>query len=126
MSAAQLFTYLVTNCEHRKPERESQLRPLIGLSPEQAKLAWDHAAEKAGSAKITARLVKAAVQDLGLGTPKPAKRETRQTEVEKRRLIEETISQLLLLISQKAEHALLTEKVQVLQGHFRGLFPKGA
>jgi hypothetical protein len=124
MSAAQLFTHLVTNCEHRKPERESQLRPLIGLTPDQAKLAWDHAAEKAGEAKITARLVKAAVQELGLGTPKPVNRESRQSKAEKRRLIEETIGQLLLLLRQKAEHAILTEKVQVLHGQIQTLFPK--
>jgi hypothetical protein len=60
--------------------------------------------------------VKAAVQELGLGTPKPVNRESRQTKADRRRLLEETIGQLLLLISQKADHALLTDKVQVLHG----------
>ena len=32
ISAAQVFTHLVTN-SHQKPERETQVRPLVGLTP---------------------------------------------------------------------------------------------
>jgi hypothetical protein len=32
ISAAQVFTHLVTICHQRKPEHESQVRPLIGLT----------------------------------------------------------------------------------------------
>jgi len=64
ISAAQVFTHLVTICHQTKPEYESQVRPLVGLTPDQAQVAWERAIEKAGGRKITARLVKAAVQEL--------------------------------------------------------------
>ena len=50
---------LVTK-SHQKPERETQLRPLLALSLEQAQQAWDHAVKNAGGRRITARLVKKA------------------------------------------------------------------
>ncbi|MHC1765262.1 MAG: hypothetical protein AB9869_13340 [Verrucomicrobiia bacterium] len=36
ISAAQVFSHLLTNCQHQ-PEHESQVRPLVGLTPEQVK-----------------------------------------------------------------------------------------
>ena len=65
ISAAQVFRHLMTK-SHQKPEHETQVRPLIGLSPEQVQLAWEAAVAKAGGRKITARLVKSAMQDLQL------------------------------------------------------------
>ena len=58
ISAAQLFTQVFADGNGPKPSRESQLRPLRGLSPEQAQLAWERAAQNAGKGRITARLVK--------------------------------------------------------------------
>jgi hypothetical protein len=43
ISGSQLLTFLRANCSQLKPEREAELRPLIGLSPEQAKIAWERA-----------------------------------------------------------------------------------
>jgi hypothetical protein len=104
ISAAQVFTNLVTN-SHQKPGHETQLRPLVGLTPDQAQQAWEHAVEKAAGRRITARIVKAAVQELGLGPgAKQAAPEPRQTRAEKRRLIDEAIGQLLVLLSQTASH----------------------
>ena len=37
ISAAQVFTHLVTNRHQTAPEHETQVRPLIGLTPEEAK-----------------------------------------------------------------------------------------
>jgi hypothetical protein len=89
----------VTNCHQLKPDHESQIRPLVGLTPEQAKLAWERAVEKAGGRRITARVVKSAVQDLHFGgAPKAANRQTRQTRAGKRKLINETIGQILVLL----------------------------
>ncbi len=48
ISAAQVSTHLVTICHQCKPGHESQVRPLIGLAPEQAQAAWEHAVGKAG------------------------------------------------------------------------------
>jgi hypothetical protein len=46
------------------PERERQVRPLVGLKFEEGKVAWERAIQKAGGRKITARLVRASVQKL--------------------------------------------------------------
>ena len=42
------------------PISEAQVRPLIGLSPEDQVKAWKSAVEKAGNKRVTARLVKSA------------------------------------------------------------------
>jgi hypothetical protein len=62
ISAAQVFTHLVTIC-HQKTEHETQVRPLVGLIAEQAQKAWEHAVEKAGGRKVTAQMVKTAVTE---------------------------------------------------------------
>jgi hypothetical protein len=64
ISAAQLFTHLMTNCHCQKPQHESQLRPLIGLTAEQAQAAWENAVDQAGKKNITAAPVKKAVREL--------------------------------------------------------------
>src|SRR5262245_16598034 len=63
ISAAQVFTHLRTNST-QKPERETQVRPLVGLSKEAAQSAWENAVKAAAGHKITARLVKSAVKEL--------------------------------------------------------------
>src|ERR1043166_3018230 len=87
--AAQVFTHLVTISHQRRPEHETQVRPLIGLTPPQAQLAWEHAVEKAAGKKITQRLVKAAVQELQLGgSPAPVTQQPRRNKAEQRRLVD--------------------------------------
>jgi hypothetical protein len=66
IAAAQMFTHLTASCPQHKPDCEAQLRPLIGLTPEQAQLAWEYAATKAGAERITERHVKSAVEELQL------------------------------------------------------------
>jgi hypothetical protein len=125
ISAAQLFTHLLANCKHRKPDHESQLRPLIGLSPEQAQQAWEYAVEKAGSRKITARLVKTAVQELGLAPQtQSGSAPVRTAKSERRLLISRTMGELLKLISDKAGHELLLEKARALETHLSPLLGK--
>ena len=115
ISAAQVFTQLVTICHQTKPEYESQVRPLVGLTPGQAQVAWERAIEKAGGRKITARLVKAAVQELQpAGGAKPAPSQPHQNKAEQRKLIDGAIGELLMLLSQKASHDVLTQKVEAL------------
>jgi len=125
ISAAQVFTDLVTIGHQTKPEHERQVRPLVGLTAEQAQKAWDRAIEKAGGRKITARLVKAAVQELqpAAGT-KPVPSQPRQNKAEQRKLIDGAIGELLVLLSQKASHEVLTQKVEALHGQIHSLFAK--
>jgi hypothetical protein len=74
--AARLFTQVFADANGPKPSHESQLRPLMGLSPEEAQLAWGRAAQNAGKGRITARLVRTAVQELHLSaSPKPIDKE---------------------------------------------------
>ncbi|MHC1762937.1 MAG: hypothetical protein AB9869_01340 [Verrucomicrobiia bacterium] len=122
ISAAELVAHLRTICSHRPPDHESQVRPLMGLTPEEAQLAWTCAVETAGGRKITARLVKRAMQDLGLAAPpQPVSKINRNAKAERRKLINDTIGQLLLLISQKAGYDAILHHVEALQRHIQPL-----
>ncbi len=122
IAAAQVFTQLLTNGQ-QKPEHERQIRPLIGLTAEQAQAAWQRAVEKAEGRKITAAIVKAAVKELQPTDPaKTPKAQPRQSKAKARQLISETIGQLLVMLSQKADHTLLSEKVQILHTQVQALF----
>ena len=107
------------------PERERQVRPLVGLTAEKAQKAWERAVEKAGGRKITAALVKAAVKELQpAGTVNPVTPEPRQNKTQQRKLIDGAIDELLVLLSQKASHEVLTQKVESLHDQIQALFPK--
>jgi hypothetical protein len=122
ISAAQVFMYLRANCAQTTPQRESQVRPLVGLSPEQAKVAWEKAIQKAKGRRITAALVRAAVHELK--GPAPAKTVKQQpTRAEKRRALDCRIAELLVLLSQKAAHDVLAQKVHDLQASIATLLP---
>jgi hypothetical protein len=72
-------------------------------------------------------LVKSAVNDLQLGgKPMPVSQEPRLNKAEQRRLIDNAVGQLLALLSQKASHDILTEKVEALHGFIQPLFAKKA
>jgi hypothetical protein len=127
IAAAKVVNFLGTNSSCPKPRHETQVRPLTGLELDQAKRAWEYAAGKAGNGRITARLVASAVQELQLrGPPPPAEERPRPpTLLEKQKLVDESIGQLLALLSQKADHAVLRAKVEALHGQIRALFAKG-
>jgi hypothetical protein len=115
ISAAQVFRTLVTSC-HQKPEHESQVRPLIGLTGEQAQQTWEHAAQKAGNRAITPRLLKRAMEELQLTGPAKAAAtgRARPNKAAQRRLFDQAIGELLMLLSQQASYAILIEKVEKL------------
>jgi hypothetical protein len=88
-------------------------------------MAWERAAEKTPGRKTTAQMVKSAVKELHLaGTANPVTRQPRQNQAQQRNLIDGAIGELLLLLSQKASHEALTEKVEALHGQIQALFPK--
>jgi hypothetical protein len=120
--AAQVFMYLRTNCSQTTPEREGQVRPLVGVKPEQAKLAWEKAAQKARGRKITEALVRAAVRELQ-GPPATKTVKQQPTRAEKRRALDTRIAELLVLLSQKAAHDVLAQKVHELQNSVAALLP---
>ena len=108
-----MFTHLVTN-SHQKPDHESQLRPLIGLTAGQAKGAWNLAVEKAGGKRITARLVQRAVEKLGLKLS-PPNAEAKRARTQRRKMVTDSITELLALIQKKELHQVLLEKAQTLE-----------
>ena len=123
ISAAQLFAHLMTICQQCQPEHESQVRPLIGLSPDQAAAAWGKAVEMAHGRRVTARVVKDAVKELNLtSATAPVEREPRQKQAESRRLLDGALGELLALVSQKASYEALTGKIESLHGLILGLF----
>ena len=124
ITAAQLFRHLRTNCSQIQPGHESQLRALIGLSHEQAQQAWQRAVEMAGQRRMTARLVKKAMQELQLsGDPPKAAGPTRQTRAQIRRLIDAAIGELIVLAGQGATPSILTTKLEALHRNIGALFP---
>ncbi len=58
ISAAEVVANLATIGDSRMPENESQVRPLIGLTPEQIRKAWAEALTDSKGERVTARLVK--------------------------------------------------------------------
>src|ERR1051325_5895610 len=97
----------------QKPQRESHVRPLVGLPQDQATLAWENAVRKAGTGEITARLVKAAVRELQKAQPQiTAKPPPKPTKLHKRRLLESKIGEVPVLLTQKADYATLTQSNQ--------------
>jgi hypothetical protein len=126
ISAAALFGHLRAISSQSPPEHETQLRPLVGLTLEQAALAWQCAVTNAGEGKVTARLVKEAVKQLGFASTKPSKTAPRQTRAELPRAIDATLGELLLLLSQGAAHDLLTARVETLHSLIRRLFATSA
>jgi hypothetical protein len=110
IAAAQVVKCLGTTSS-QQPEHETQVRHLVGLSPQNAQAAWIRAAEKAGRRKITARMVKAAIQEIMPPAPQPAT-PSQQSKADQRKLLLEHIKDLLKLILQKAGHDALLEKAQ--------------
>ncbi|MHC1765139.1 MAG: hypothetical protein AB9869_12705 [Verrucomicrobiia bacterium] len=62
------------------------------------------------------------MQDLGLAAPpKPVSKINRNEKAERRRLINDTIGQLLLLIRQRASYKTILQQVEALQRHMQPL-----
>ena len=123
ISAARICRRLLDVSSIPQPDRESQLRPLMGVTPEQAELAWQCAVQLSCGRPVTARIVKHAVKYLQL----PVKRRSvpppgRQPKRELKRIISEAMRELLDLITQKAEHSVLLEKFEGLHAQLRLLF----
>ena len=104
--AAQVFSSQVPNW-HLKPERESQLRPLLTLNLQQAQQVCEHAVKTAGGRRITARLVNDAVTELQLGAkPAPVTQEPRVNKAEQRPLVDNSIGQLPSRAAKSSEQRL--------------------
>jgi hypothetical protein len=123
ISAAQVYTTIAALPDLPKPEHESQLRPLLGLAPEEIMIAWQTAAEHCKGQPITARLVKNVVRALQLGNQvsvEPGRRGPNRVEIWKG--INAKFGDLLKLISTKAAHEQILSLIQDLHGQVRLLY----
>jgi hypothetical protein len=76
---------------------------------------------KAGTGKITARLVKNVAKELRLKVAtRPVKRRINKSE--QRKVVSASIGELLVLVSQKAAYEILTAKIEGLHQHIQLLF----
>jgi hypothetical protein len=124
VSAAAVFTHLRT-IGPQKPDSERQVRPLIGLTPEQAQLVWNRAVDKAAGRQVSERLVRAALREIQGAQPAPAVTQPRRvSKADKHKVLDVKFGELLALLSQKADHTLLTQKVEELHAQIRALFPR--
>jgi hypothetical protein len=99
VSAAQLFKHLCTNGAQIKPDCERQLRPLIGITLQQAQEVWEHAAKISAGRKITARIVLRAMHELQIAPPTgPRPIQSKQSKTELRQSIDATFGNLMALL----------------------------
>jgi hypothetical protein len=124
MAAAQVVTSLAALPDVPRPERESPLRPLLKLKPEDAQRAWKLAVEKTGGRRITARVVQNAVQELKLGDTPANGRSPRSERLDQHQVITNCFGDLLKLLRQRVEYGAVVEKVEELHGLVEGLFAK--
>jgi hypothetical protein len=70
-------------------------------------------------------MLQGAVKELQpAGAAKPVTGQPRQNKAQQRKSIDGAIGELLVFLSQKASHEVLTEKVEALHGHIHSLFAK--
>lgn len=117
IAAAQVFLWISELKDVPQPEYESQLRPLFGLGPDQAQLAWQCAVGSSEGKPITAKLVLSAVKDLQYKQGKEEPCSTRVPKSALRPLVRESMRQLLTLLNQRAAYEQLVEKAETL--HFQ-------
>jgi hypothetical protein len=122
MSAARVSGVLAELSEYPQPDHEYQLRPLYGLLPEQAKLAWQFAAGRSGGRPVTASMVKRALKELQL-SPQPAEAKPKRiNKAAQRQVINEGVRELLMLAVQRKPHETLIAKIESLHHQIQLLF----
>ena len=88
----------------RLPKNEAQVRYLIGLDPEEQVKAWNSALESAGEGKVTAKVVRAAVEPFQ--TPKRKTPKPRNPRSEALKLVDEALDALTQKDTDSARSAL--------------------
>lgn len=124
ITAARIATTLGALPDVPKPDHEAQLRPLFGLAPDQAQVAWQCAVVNSCGRKITEKMVKRAVKELEFLAPTPSVKPQRVSKAEQRKLVNEAMAELLVLIRQQVSYNVLLSKMQALYGLIQTLFVK--
>lgn len=114
IGAAEVVAYLSPIGDIPKPIHESQVRPLLGLKPEEARQAWEAACKTANGHTVTARLVKAAAARFRRGAEPPRPREGK-TGKEENWQIWKSITELRRGIDARADHDVLSAQAADLE-----------
>jgi hypothetical protein len=120
MAAAELFNSLAALPDVSQPENEAQIRPLRGLSPLEAQIAWQGVVAASRGRRITEAAVRRAIKELQLIPPKAPC--TRVNKGEQKRVVAAAVVELLLLARKRAAYEDLIEKLEKLDGHIQRLF----
>jgi hypothetical protein len=124
MASAQVYRFLANLPDVPKPDHESQLRPLLPLTPDQAQLAWNYAAARSAGRPMTAKLVKSAVSELHLVPVAEAvavQPLAGLNKTQKRQLVMDAMDELLILVHQQTGHDILAEKLEALHRRLRAV-----
>ena len=123
MAAARFVKGLEALPDAPKPQSEWIVRPLLRLGAEDAHRAWNRAVELANGREITARLVTAAIREQDPGhSDRADNRKERVQRLSRRAQINEGFGDLLRLVAQRADYAVLTQKIEVLCSQCQSLF----
>jgi hypothetical protein len=122
MAAAQFLKSLAAVPNVPKPERESIVRPLLKLTTENAQRAWTRAVELAKGNEITARLVRNVVRAQNPENSGTAEsRKQRAKSVSRRAQITAGFGELLRLVAERADYAVITDRIEALYTQCRCL-----
>jgi hypothetical protein len=108
-----------------QPEVESQLRALVCLDPPKRIEAWQRAAGRAGSRRITSGMVRAAAKAVQAPAAQvnSEQKERRREQLERRRQLRELMSELLEFIMKRRPYEELIQKAAAVDGQIRFFFP---
>jgi hypothetical protein len=124
-ATAEVHRAITTGTNLPLPEYASQMRPLLGLTPDQVRLAWEHAAQEAGTGPITPRRVRAAVVELQFKAEENAERtKERQARAQRRQQLSQAMADLLERIVRRRPYEELVQTASLLDQQVRFFFPK--
>jgi hypothetical protein len=124
-ATAEVYRSITTATNLPIPGCAFEMRPLLGLTRDQVRLAWEQAANRARGGKITQRLVRAAVVELQFKPERNADRlKVRGERAERRQQLSQAMDDLLELIVTRKPYEELVEKASLLDQQVRFFFPK--
>jgi hypothetical protein len=121
ISAAEVASHLSTVENTPTPDHESQVRPLLGLSPKQSVNVWRRAAKLANGAKITAKMVRSALGRFAYGHPMCEEVRPPRQPTENCWRIWKLVNELEILLTRNASRDQLLEKLAELESDVASL-----
>ena len=124
ISAAQVFRHLLTNSQQIKPQHETQVRPSSALVLSRSNRPRSAPSKRPAAEKLRRGWSKRPCKTSS-SRPRHSNRFPRyaaRTAQNVAGLVDDTLGQVLVLLSQKANHTVLTEKFETLHRQIQALF----